>query len=134
MLQIKPRGALNSRGIVNLPLLKKILEVCVESQKTNFMEMLYFLVFSVEANLAALRNFLQWLSACLNSTLDAEDLFCWHKQRKWFLWAIAAKQAAENHRQEWGLTWYFWSRTCASIPPCAHSQNQQKEHPLLNQK
>ena len=59
MLQIKPRGALNSGGIVNLPLLKKILEVCVESQKTNFMEMLYFLVFSVEANLAALRNFLQ---------------------------------------------------------------------------
>ena len=42
----------------NLPLLRKILEVCIESQKPNFMEMLYFLVFSVEANLAALRNFL----------------------------------------------------------------------------
>ena len=26
---------------------------------------------------------------------------------KWFLWTMAAAQAAENHEDEWGLTWYF---------------------------
>ena len=40
-----------------------------------------------------------------NWTLDS-DLFCWYKQRKWFLWTLA--QAADKHGDEWGLTWYLW--------------------------
>ena len=27
--------------------------------------------------------------------------------KKWFLWTMAAAQAAENHGDEWDLTWYF---------------------------
>ena len=26
---------------------------------------------------------------------------------KWFLWTMGAAQAAENHGDEWGLTWYL---------------------------
>ena len=29
-------------------------------------------------------------------------------QTKLFLWAMTAAQVAENHGDEWGLTWYFW--------------------------
>ena len=45
----------------------------------------------------SLKNyFLQQSLACLNFTLDVEDLFCWYKRKKWFLWAIAAAQTAEK--------------------------------------
>ena len=27
--------------------------------------------------------------------------------KKWFLWTMVAAQAAENHGDEWGLTWYL---------------------------
>ena len=53
--------------------------------------------------LAASRTLLQELLACLSFTLDSEDLFGWYKQKKRFLWALAAAQAAENHGDEWGL-------------------------------
>ena len=43
----------------------------------------------------------------LNFTLYSEDLFCWYKRKKWFLWTIAAAEAAENYEDEWGLTWYL---------------------------
>ena len=38
--------------------------------------------------------------------------------KKWFLWTMPAVQAAENHGDEWGLTWYL-----TSIPTWTHSQN-----------
>ena len=41
---------------------------------------------------------LQWLLTYLNLTLDAENLFCLYKQKKWFL--LWAAQAAENHRED----------------------------------
>ena len=45
---------------------------------------------------------MQPLLACLNFTLALEDLFCCYKCEKWFLWTMAAAQAAENHGDEWG--------------------------------
>ena len=59
------------------------------------------------AILAASRTILQWLLACLSFTLESEELSFCYKQKKWFLWTIAAAQAAENDGHEWGLTWYF---------------------------
>ena len=56
-------------------------------------------------SLAASRTLLQGLLASLNFTFDSEDLFCWYKHKNWFLWTMAAAQAAENH-EKWGLTWY----------------------------
>ena len=40
------------------------------------------------AHLAASRILFQWLLACLNFTLDSEDLFCWYRQKSGFyeLW------------------------------------------------
>ena len=75
------------------------------------------------ASLAASRTLFQQLLACLNFTLDSVGLFCWYKQKKWFLWTMAAAQAAENHGDEWGLTWYFLWGIYTSIPTWTHSQN-----------
>ena len=52
------------------------------------------------ASLAASRTLLQQLLACLNFTLDSEDLFCWYTQKKLFLCTMPAAQAAENHGDE----------------------------------
>ena len=60
------------------------------------------------------------LLACLNFTLNSEDLFCWHKEKKWFLSIMAATQADENHGDEWGLTWYFRWGIYTSIATWAH--------------
>ena len=80
-------------------------------------------VLSAYASLAASRTFLQWLLAYLNFTLNSKD-FCWHKRKKWFLWAtVAAKVAAkvvENHGDEWSLTWYLRWRIYTSIPETNH--------------
>ena len=40
------------------------------------------LVLLAYANLAALRRLLQRLLACLNFTLESEDLSFWYKQKK----------------------------------------------------
>ena len=74
------------------------------------------------ASWAASRTLLQWLLACLNFTLDSEDSFCWYKQKKLFLWTMAAAQGAENHGDEWGLTWYLRWGIYTSIPTLNHSQ------------
>ena len=75
------------------------------------------------ASLSASRTLLQQFLAGLNFTLDLEDLFCWHKQKKWFVWAMAAAQAAENHEDEWGLTWCLQSGIYTSIPTWTYPQN-----------
>ena len=68
------------------------------------------------ASLAASRTLLQRLLACLNFTLESEDFSLWYKQKKWFLWTMAAAQAAENHGDEWGLTWYLYAPEVLKIP------------------
>ena len=59
------------------------------------------------ASLAVSRTLLQRLLSCLIFTLDSEDLLCWYKQTKRFLYAMAAAQAAENHGDKWGLDLIF---------------------------
>ena len=68
---------------------------------------------------------MQQLLACLNFTLDSEDLSFWYKTKNLFLCIIAAAQAAENHGDEWGLTWYFRWGIYTSIPAWTHSLNSQ---------
>ena len=62
------------------------------------------------ASLTASRTVLQWLLGYLNFTLDSKKIFCGCKRKTLFLWVTAAAQAAENHGDEWGLTWYLQSR------------------------
>ena len=63
--------------------------------------------------------------------LDSKDLFSWYKQKMWILSTMAAAQAAENHGDEWGLTWYLRWRMHSSIPTLTHSQNSLAEAEVL---
>ena len=88
---------LNRVGTTDLPLLRTLLAICWRSREPSFWEVMDSFVLVVNACLAAWRTLLQWLLACLNSTLDWEDLLCRYKQKHDFheLW------------NEWGLTWYL---------------------------
>ena len=74
------------------------------------------------ASFAASRTLLQRLLASLNFPLDSED-YSVGINEKWFLRTMAAAQAAENHGDEWGLTWYLRWAIYTSIPTWNHSQN-----------
>ena len=108
---------MNRGGIADLPLLKTLLAIRQKSQEPRFWEVMDSFVLLAYASLAASRTFLQQLLACLNFSLDSEDLSFWYKCKKWFLWTMAASQATENHGDEWGLTWYFRWGTYTSIQP-----------------
>ena len=97
---------LNRGGIADSALLRKSLAVCQKSWEPRFWEVMDSFVLLVYASLPASRTLLQRLLVCLNFTLDSEDLFCWTKGKKWFLWTMAAAQTAENHGDGWGLTCY----------------------------
>ena len=75
-------GLLNRGGIVDLPLLTTLLAICQKHQEPSFWEKMHSFVLLAYASLAALRTLLQQLLACLNFTLDSEDLFCWYKRKK----------------------------------------------------
>ena len=69
-------GPLNREGIADLPLLRTLLAICQKSQEPSFWEVMDSFVLLAYASLAASRTLLQRLLACLNFTLDSEDLFC----------------------------------------------------------
>ena len=113
---------LSRGGTADLLLFRTLLGIWQKSWKPSFWEVMdSFLV--AYASLAASATLLQRLLACLNFTLDSEDLFWWYKRKKWFLWPMAAVQAFGNHGDEWGLTWYLRWGIYASIPTWTHSQN-----------
>ena len=85
-------GPLNRGGITDLPLLRTLLAILQTSQEPSVWEMMDSFILVAYANLAASRTLLKWLLACLNLTLDSEDLFCWYKQKNQFLWTMEAAQ------------------------------------------
>ena len=87
---------LNRGGIADLPLLRTLLAIRQKSWVPSFWEV-------IDSSMAASINLFQQLLPCLNFTLDSEDLSFWYKQKKWFLWTMAAAQTTENHGDEWGL-------------------------------
>ena len=91
---------LNREGIADLPLLRTLLAIHQKSQEPSFWEVMDSFVLLAYASLAASRTLLQQLLACLNFTLDSEDLSFWYKTKNLFLCIIAAAQAAENHGDE----------------------------------
>ena len=100
-------GPFNRGGIADLSLLRTLLAIRQKSREPSFWEVMDSFVLLAYASLAASRTLLQRLLACLNFTLESEDLSFWCKWKKWFLWTMVAAQAAENHGDEWGLTWYL---------------------------
>ena len=68
---------LNRGGIVDVPSLRTLLAIREKSQaKPSFWEVMDSFVLVAYASLAVSRTLLQRLLACLNFTLDAENLFC----------------------------------------------------------
>ena len=113
-------GLLNRAGIADLPLFRILLAIHQKSQDPNFLEVMGSFVLLAYASLAASRTLLQWLLACLNFTLESQDLSFWCNRKKWFLWTMAAAQAAENHEDEWGLNWYFLGGIYTSLSTWTH--------------
>ena len=106
---------LNRGGIADLPLLRTL------AKSLTSWEVIDCFVLLAYESLAASRTFLESLLACLNVTLESEDLSFCYKQKKWFLWTMAAVQAAEKHGDVSDLTWYFLSEIYRSTG--THSQN-----------
>ena len=75
-------GLLNRGGIADLSLLRTLLAIRQKSREPSFWEVMDSFVLLAYASLATSRTLLQRLLACLNFTLDSEDLFCWYKQKK----------------------------------------------------
>ena len=75
-------GPLNRGGIADLPLLRTLLAIRQKSHKPSFREVMDYFVLVAYANLAASRTLLQQLLACLNFTLESEDLSFWYKRKK----------------------------------------------------
>ena len=75
-------GPLNRGGIADLPLLRTLLAIRQKSREPSFWEVMDSFVLVAYASLAVSRTLLQRLLACLNFTLDSEDLFCWYKRKK----------------------------------------------------
>ena len=72
----------NWETLADLPLLRTLLAICQKSREPSFWEVMDSFVLVAYASLAASRSLLQGLLACLNFTLDSEDLFCWYKRKK----------------------------------------------------
>ena len=68
-------GPLNRGGIADLPSLRTLLAIHQKSQERSFWEVMDSFVLVAYGSLAASRTLLQRLRACLNFTLDSEDLF-----------------------------------------------------------
>ena len=75
-------GPLNREGIADLPLLRTLFAIRQKSREPSFWEVTDSFVLVTYASLAASRTLLQRLLACLNFTLDSEDLSFWYKRRK----------------------------------------------------
>ena len=67
-------GPLNRGGIADLPLLRTLLAIRQKSRESSFWEVMDSFVLLAYARLATSRTLLQRLLACLNFTLESEDL------------------------------------------------------------
>ena len=68
-------GPLNRGGIADLPLLRTLLAIRQKSREPSFWEVMDSFVLLAYASLAASRTLLQQSLACLNFTLDSEDIW-----------------------------------------------------------
>ena len=75
-------GPLNRGSIADLPLLRTLLAIRQKSRESSFWEVMDSFVLLAYASSAASRTLLQRLLACLNFTLEAEDLSFWYKRKK----------------------------------------------------
>ena len=70
---------LNTGGLTDLPLFRILLAIYQKYWEPSFWKVMDSFVLLAYASLAASRTLLQQLLACLNFTLDSEDLSFWNK-------------------------------------------------------
>ena len=87
-------GPLNRWGIANLPVLRTLIAIHHKSQEPSFCEVIHSFVLIAYTSLVASRTLLEQFLACPNFPFDSEDLFCWYKQTKWFIWTVATKKTS----------------------------------------
>ena len=75
-------GPLNRESVADLPLLRTLLAIRQKSRESSCWEVMDCFVLLAYASSAASRTLLQRLLACLNFTLEAEDLYFWYKRKK----------------------------------------------------
>ena len=91
-------------GYSRFTFVEMTISILSKLERAKFLESNSFVLLAY-ASLVAPRALLQWLLACLNFTLESQELSFWYK------W------------NEWGLTWYFLWGIYTSIPNWSHSQN-----------
>ena len=74
-------GPLERGGIADLSLLRSLMAICQKSREPSFWEVIESVLLAY-GSLAASRTLLQQLLACLNFTLESEDLSFWYKRKK----------------------------------------------------
>ena len=79
-------GPLNRGGIADLPLLRTLLAIRQKSREPSFWEVMNSFVLLAYASLAASRTLFQRFLACLNFTLESEDLSYTKKIDFYELW------------------------------------------------
>ena len=72
-------GLLNRGGMADLPSLRTLLAICQKSREPIFWEVIDSFVLVAYSSLTVSKILLQELLACLNFTLNSQDLFCWYK-------------------------------------------------------
>ena len=87
---------LNRGGIADLPLLRTLLAIRQKSREPSFWEVMDSFVLVAYTSLAASRTLLQQLLACLNFSLNSEDLFYWYKRKK----NMMSSQYPRNKKQK----------------------------------
>ena len=75
-------GPLNRGGIADLPFLRTLLTIRQKFREPIFREVMDSFVLLACASLVASRNLLKRFLACLNFTLDSEDLYFSCKRKK----------------------------------------------------
>ena len=93
-------GLPNREDIADLPSLRTLLAIRQKFWEQRSLKVMGFFVLLAYSSLPASRALLQRILAYLNVNLKSEDLFCRFKQKKLFLWTMAAAQAGENYGDE----------------------------------
>ena len=115
-------GPINRGGVADLLLLRTLLAIHQKSWEPSFWGVMDSFVLVAYASFTSSRTLLQWLLACLNFTLDSEDLFCWYKQKNDFyeLWQQHKLLKIMEMSEFWPDT---YNKEYTSIPTWTHSQN-----------
>ena len=75
-------GPFNRGGVADLLLLRTLLTIRRKLREPSLWEVMDSFGLVAYGSLRDSRTLFQQLLACLNFTLDSEDLFCWCKQKK----------------------------------------------------